>query len=350
ALVAAHSPSTRAAVPALRARRDRYWLVAPLRSAIYLAREGIVADVVIAADRGTLPYQLTLAQWAEQPADIRRALGAATLLVEPFAPAALREAFAAVAVFDTGLGALPADLNLPFWGYSIVPAVSLAIALGAPSVGIIGVDLTAADGPRRTTWQGARVALDRLLGPQLDLLGLLARGPARLTDLGVTGIRKPGFRAARVDDFLDADPADTATGPVPVPGANAAAAAVRAGVEQRLLDVSGAVAHVRGRAHEARRLFARLGGTRDEAAVARLADLVREAIGWKAAPDIRHALGLLQPTFLPAVWAIGDGLPAARDQRTATVRTATLVFEDLLAVTADYDRWHDRHVDHRRSA
>lgn len=339
-VVAAHGPSLRPALDALRTHRDRIFLIAPFRTAIVLAASDIVADVAVLADHGHVPYSVTLASWNDASRDVRRQLTAGCrLLMEPLAPRSVYGDFETVAVFDPGLGAFPPDMQLPFWSYALVPAVSLAIAGGASEFALVGVDLSAAHGMSAKTWTGAAACLDRRMAPLLHVLQVLTRAGATAVDLGAAGIRKRGFELREPDVHLAGTPPRLRAAVAGPPG-TADVAALTARLRARLEEAVPTIRHLRAHAQAAVSLAqqARAGAAID---TARLRALVLEGVHeWRDDYGIRTAVGLLQPTFLPAVWeTYRQGVHTQAFVDGAAVRTALLVFGELLDATGDFERF-----------
>lgn len=137
-LVVAHGPGFTEAIAQIVANRGRVLLIAPFRSAVRLIEAGVVPDVIVLADRDTWPVAATLEQWRALPPDQSRRLSAATLIVDAFVPAEIVQRFTRACTFDSGLGCGTA---LPFHGFGVLVAVSLALMLGHRLVAIAGVDL-----------------------------------------------------------------------------------------------------------------------------------------------------------------------------------------------------------------
>src|SRR5207253_447539 len=141
-------------------------------------------DLVVLADRGTTPYTVSEASWSETPnATTARLRKAAAVLVEPFAPAAIYEDFDRVVMLDDGTGLRSGGTPLPFWGYALVAAVALPLALGAGSVAIGGIDVKAATGRARRTWRGDLARIDSRFGTLLGLLEMLGGTDRELVDV-----------------------------------------------------------------------------------------------------------------------------------------------------------------------
>ncbi|MEW6320993.1 MAG: hypothetical protein AB1635_07880 [Acidobacteriota bacterium] len=337
-LIAAHGPSLDASLPAIQRARDRIWLVAPFRTALVLAARGVVPDVTVLADRGHVPYAVTAAAWADATPAVRERLArASTLVIEPLAPRNLQTAFARVAIFDPGLGVLPPAHRLPFWGYALVPAFALPVALGAREVAIVGIDLAAATGPARKTWAGAPVRLDGRMATLLALLEELA-AVVHAVDLSATALRKRGF-VHRPPEFLTTPPLAHRHRRAPAAGA-ARVARMAAVARARIAAQLPVIDRLHGHAREALALLETPDAALDSAARARLAALVHEALAtWPRNRSVRMALDLTQPTFLPAVWQAGaPTLAHLRASPAALRRTARLIFGDLADVTADCRR------------
>jgi hypothetical protein len=305
-----------------------------------LAAEGIVADVAVLADHGLVPYSVTLTSWQNTAPEARRTLETTCrLLMEPLAPRALYGNFANVSVFDPGLGALPADMRLPFWSYALVPAVSLALAGGAREFALVGVDLSAGHGVAARTWSGAAARVDPRMAPLLRVLEILADAGATAVDLGAGGIRKRGFELRAPEVHLaSAPPALRAAAAGPAGTADVRALTDR--MRALLLEAVPTVRYLHAHASSALSLAreARAGRPIDTAA---LRALVVEAVHeWCDDHGIRTAVGLLQPAFLPAVWETSrQGAHARAFADAAAVRTALLVFGELVDATADFERF-----------
>jgi hypothetical protein len=173
-------PSLRTVMPRLAAARDRLHLITSPRGCDALAGEGLVPDLVLIEHQTPLDAMFSISDLAHRPlrAMARVPLVAATANT----PDALLD--------DISLGALFVPDPLPSWGLWPATAAAMAIAAGARSIGLAGVDLGTYDHP------------DPAHAPLRRLLELIAsHGRAVCFDAGLGGAAKRGWeQSARALD------------------------------------------------------------------------------------------------------------------------------------------------------
>jgi len=334
AVVLAHGPSLRALLPSIAAQRDRLYVVAPLRTALQLADAGVWADVVVLADAAAETSALSLAAWQAAPVAHRRTLQAqATLVTEPLAPAGVHGGFAQVRAFDDGLGWMPADAALPFWGSAMLPSVCLPLALGAPTVAIGGMDMGATHGRAGRTWSGRATRLDPKLTIALGLLEALGTAlPGRFVDLSADAIVKRGFQAVDVPGLL-ARPVAEGDRVVHPRYVVRAADALRSLVGEA--DRFGEI--VAGMAATASRVCALVAADDRSPELASLVDEMEHA--WAHEPGCRSALRLLQPPYLRALWQLREAGLTSRDPRASASMKARLIGPEIAGLEGAYRQW-----------
>jgi hypothetical protein len=177
------------------------------------------------------------------------------------------------------------------------------------------------------------------MAPLLQVLQFLADAGAKAVDLGANGIRKRGFELRAPDVHLAAAPPRVHAS-VERPAGTADVRALTGRLRGVLTDAVPTVRHLSTHAESGLSLarHTRSGLTTD---MARLRALVHEAVyEWRDDHRIRTAIGLLQPTFLPAVWETCRKVVRAQALTDgAVVRTALLVFGELVDATADFERF-----------
>jgi hypothetical protein len=333
-LVLAHGPSLAGLVPAIRARREHLLLIAPFRTAVQLASLDIWADVVVLADRGTTQYRISHTLWAEVPAETRARLGRATLIVEPFAPAALQHDFSRAVLLEDGTGLGGGNQPLPFWGFALLSAVALPLALGADRVAIGGIDLKAATGQPRRTWQGEAVHLDTQFIALVQLLETLGGCDRALVDVSPASIAKQGF----VHEPLE----DGAARPIRiVRGGVRSAVASHEWLPNALAQLhahfeghAAVVASIRAHAERGLRLAAAVDCDATRRSMGEVLDIIERR--WPADARFRDVVAMMQPTYLMSLAQLSRRGIRPVNPNEALRRKTQLVCSELADLADEY--------------
>lgn len=333
-VVLAHGPSLKELLPALRAHRHHLYIIAPFRSALRLAAADVWADVAVLADAAVVTSMASQDAWRATPHAVRtRFEQRVTLLTEPLAPASIHGAFRRVRVFDDGTGWLPRSAELPFWGSAMLPAVCLPLALGAATVAIGGMDMTASHGRSLRTWRGTRVRLDPRQAVSLGLLETLAATfPERFVDVSGEAVAKRGFEYVPLDRWV--------TRPGAAPGRRVFdAPTVRAG---EVLRHTVRTAESFGRTIEKMTAVAARVCELSEVdpmspELQRLVDEMER--DWAAEPVYQSALSLVQPPYLRALWELRGAGFVSQNPRTSARMKARLVGPEIAALGPAFEAW-----------
>ncbi len=335
AVVLAHGPGLSALLPTLSRFRDRLYVVAPFRTALRLAAAGIWPDIMVLADAAVPTAEISIAEWQALKGSMRRQFEEhVTLVTEPLAPAAIHQGFSRVRVFDNALGWLPAPAQLPYWGSALLPSLCIPLALGASTVAIGGMNMTAARGRRCRTWAGEAVRLDPGQEVPHGLLEVLAAAiPGRFLDLTPDAVVKRGFIVGGIDDLL----ARPAGGLQP--------AAVTAPVY-----ASDLLHHTLQAAHSFGDTIARMSAiagrvtelSRSDGDLTELHRLVETMeCDWAREPACLEALALLQPPFLQSLWRLRRAGYTAQNAAVATRMKAKLIGPEIASLDGAYRQWLD---------
>jgi hypothetical protein len=332
-VVLAHGPSLQTLLPVLAAHRDRLYLVAPLRTALRVAEAGVFPDIAVLADAAVQTSELSVRAWKSAPADRRRVLEEhATLLTEPLAPVAIHRGFARVRVFDNGLGWLPPEGTLPFWGSALLPSVCLPLALGAPAVAIGGMDMEASHGRACRTWSGRSACLDPKLAVAHGLLEALGVSlPGRFVDLSADSIAKRGFELMNVERLL-AQP--TASGTEVVPGATMSVADA---LHHVLAAADAFGSTITGMTAVASRVCALAASEQRSPELERLVRQMEHEWAEESAP--KAALSLLQPRYLRALWQLREAGFTPQNPQAAVRMKARLIGPEIAGLESAYSEW-----------
>lgn len=287
-LVVAHGPGLTEAIAAIVANRGRVLLIAPFRSAVRLIEAGIVPDVIVLADRDTWPIGAALQQWRALPPDQSRRLSAATLVVDAFAPAEVVQRFTRACTFDSGLGCGTA---LPFHGFGVLVAVSLALVLGHRRVAIAGVDLEPAS----------------RLGALLKMLGEASHVRLAAVSGGLASALECGPQAG-----LREEPPQTGLAPSPIACARRVAATELDTLARLLRQVEQA-------AH----------WSPDDPRVTGLVEDISG--GWRVNATVAAAVQRADLRWLTEMWELAERSIVPIDGRRATRMTARLILPELAA-------------------
>jgi hypothetical protein len=334
-VVLAHGPSLRELVGSLRAHRDRLYIVAPFRTALRLASDEIIPDVVVLADGIDGTSELSIQAWQTTPAEQRRALETqATLLTGSLPPAVIHGGFARATAFDDGLGWPGPEAALPFWGSALLPSICVPLALGARSVAIGGMDMTATSGRPCRNWNGESLRLDPKLRIAHRLLEVVASAlPARMVDLSGNSVTKRGFE--RVE--LDAVVAQAIT--APRSAAEPPRRHVRgAGALDRVLSAAdGFATTVAAMSATGARTVALCSSGNASPDLAAVVEQMER--NWMREPDCRAAVLLLQPPYLRALWRLREAGISSRNPAVSTLMKARLVGPEIAGLEGVYHEW-----------
>ena len=130
-------PSLRRAIPLLRQVRDAVHLFTSPRGADALAEAGITPDLVVVEHQTPLDAHFSTRELSHRPTD--------SLSRVPFVAADARTPAALLSGID--LDRLYVPEPLPTWGLWPATSVALALAAGARSIALLGIDLGTADHP-----------------------------------------------------------------------------------------------------------------------------------------------------------------------------------------------------------
>lgn len=333
-LVLAHGPSLATLLPTLRTHRHHLYIVAPFRSALRLALADVWADVAVLADAAAITSAASQDAWHAAPIDVRtRFEQRVTLLADPLAPACIHAAFARVRVFDDGLGWLPRSAELPFWGSATLPAICVPLALGASTVSIGGMDMTADHGRRCRTWQGHRVRMDPRQTVSHGVLEALATAlPGRLIDVSGQAVAKRGFEHVNLEQWIER--------PGTAPGRPAVGApTVRAvDVLRRTLKTAESF---RDTIERMRAIAVRVCDLSSaDPTSPELPRLVEQMeTDWANEPAYRSALSLVQPPYLKALWELRAAGFVSQNPRTSARMKARLVGPEIAALGPAFETW-----------
>lgn len=333
-LVLGQGPSLDGLVPVIRSQRDRFCLIVPYRTAVHLCRSDVWADIVVLADRGTTPYRISEALWSETPASSRRRLArTSTLLMDPFAPAPIYQAFDRVCLLDDGTGQHGNNLPLPFWGLALLTCLALPLALGARCAAIGGIDLHAAAGRPRRTWAGDTARLDPRFAPLATLLEVLALCDRTVVDVSASSIAKRGFTHEPLDALARRTPSFApATAPAPATEdwarANARQVLVSLDHEARV------VASIQGHAAHGLQLTEQPDGPEAHGELARVLDLIEGR--WLTEPGYRDVIARMRPVYLTTLTRLNKMRVQAVNPREAVRRKTRLVCAELVDLAEEY--------------
>jgi hypothetical protein len=336
-LVLAHGPSLGAVVPAIREARDRLFVITPYRTAVYLAAADIWPDVVVLADRGATPYRISDTLWSETAEATRERVGrTCTLVMDPFAPESIWSRFGRRILLEDGTGLSATQAPLPFWGFALLTCLALPLALGASTAAIGGIDLKAAAGRRRSTWDGESVHLDPRFATLVALLETLASCDRTLVDLTGSSIAKRHFRQESIQAYLRRPAARVASGEPRLPAPDAWLSRALTQLLAHLEAQASIVGSIRARAEEGLRVT----GTPDSAErrrrIAELLDTIE--CHWPEDPRFREVVATMQPTYLVTLAQIRKtGVRPVHPERAAW-RTARLVCLELAELAQDHGR------------
>jgi hypothetical protein len=177
-IVVGTGPSLHKAMPALRRVRDAVHIFTSPRGSDALAEAGIVPDLVVIEHQTALDAHFSARDVSHRGTDSLRQV--ALVAADARTPAALLAGVAPERLF------IPDPL--PTWGLWPATSVALALAAGARSIGLLGVDLGSADRP------------DPSQLPLQSLLELLAaHGGVPCLDLGEGGAAKKHWFATPLE-------------------------------------------------------------------------------------------------------------------------------------------------------
>jgi hypothetical protein len=336
-VVLAHGPSLRALLPSLIARRDRLYVVAPLRTALHLADGGLCPDVVVHADAAAWTCDLSLQAWGSASAGARRALEEkATLVTQPFVPTAIHQGFRRACVFDDGLGWLAEESTLPFWGSALLPSICLALALGARKIAVGGMDMGASCGRRSRTWRGARMFLDPKLEVAHGLLeALAATWPGRFVDLSPDSIVKRGFVQIDLNAWL-VEPARAGASAGPQSGGRTICIA---DALRHVAEKAGAFTGAVGQMTAVASRVCALSAAGEEAGAELKGLLTQMEQQWAEDSTCRNVLSLLQPPYLWSFWQLRAAGFTPRNPERSMRMKAKLIGPEIADLEKTYSTW-----------
>lgn len=336
-LILAHGPSLSDLLPSIRTHRDRLCLIVPYRTAVHLAAFDMWADVVVLADRGPTPYRISDTLWTETPDEIRTRLARhATLVMDPFAPASIHGAFERIVLLEDGTGLSGSQSPLPFWGFALLTCLALPLARGAKVAAMGGIDLKAASGPARRTWDGASVHLDPRFAGLASLLEILASCDRELVDVSAPAIAKRHFRYQTIDEYAQRPVSGTLETATPPPVQHDWLGRALTHLLAHFEAQASVVATIRSQAEEGLRLTAgpRVPGQYDRIA-GLLSTIERQ---WRDDPRFRDVLATMQPTYLMSLTGVRKSGVSPVNAEDAAWRTTKLICLELADLAEDHAR------------
>lgn len=299
-VVAGTGPSLVTQLPALRRVRAGLHLVTSPRGAAVLAAHGLVPDLVLVEHQSVLDAQFSVGDLAHRPDDSLRQ--APLVAADARTPAALLRGIASDRLFVPD--------PMPTWGLWPATAVALAVLGNAGAIGLVGIDLGAAEAP------------DPLQAPLREVLSLLASCTATpCVDLGRGGAAKAGWAPGDVAALAGAH----AVKPLRLE-----ARPWRSSVERaaQLASALERVTPLVQQAAETLELAEAVRDGRDSAPVrGRLGDGLERLLAASASKtvrvDVQDALGA---TFLPRLWRT----PVSLDLGAGVWRPAVLACHELV--------------------
>jgi hypothetical protein len=314
AVIVAHGPSLEVHRAALTAARERLWIVAPFRTALRLAGGRLLPDVIVLAERDARPIHSTVAAWKTLPERQRACLSQLPFVVDPFAPPEVYESCPYVYGFDSGFGSGAA---LPFHGFGVLTALSLALERGHHRVALAGVNV------------------DKRLAAALEVLACATDIECIDLEAGATSHR--GWWHVPVDAYVAAPCARVDRRSVAAASWSPAEAAAR--LLKREVSALRALHLAIAAGLSA---LARLDrDAADREALLHLHSLMNDVMHkWPSHDELRTAVELAKPPFLLRLWTAHPVRREPFDRDRATRATATLVLRELADALSRCEREH----------